>query len=196
MNQRQRCTWLWLRLDFGQERMTPASLLMLTFYQNLRDFQPHSNSDPLLFVWVAGGTVWNSASLRLEGKWAQLSRQVPVRHFCNTIINFKEHGKNITSYLSAPFSFVSMFRTKDHTGGCLCCCLSLCLSVSPPASHLPPKPQRTPLWIPPIVMALVHGRAGVFYNFVFWTSAFFLSLSLFFWNRAALSRGDAGGRIS
>lgn len=171
--------------------MTPASLLMLTFYQNLRDLQPHSNSDPLLFGWAAGGTVCNSASLRLEGKWAQLSRQVPVRHFCNTVINLKEHGKNITLYPSAPFSCVDAQERGSHRGVPLLLSFSLPLCLTP-CLPAPPKAPRTPLWVPPIVMALVPGRAGVFYNFVFWTSAFFL----FFWNRAALSRGDAGGRIS
>lgn len=39
-------------------------------------------------------------------------------------------------------------------------------------------------------MASAQGRVGVFYSFVFWTSAFFL-FSVFP-SRAALSRGDAG----
>lgn len=101
-----------------------------------------------------------------------------MRLLCNTIINLMEHGKNITSHLSAPFSSVMMFRTEGHTGGCLCCWIKRLVSLQPgclPFSLPPASPRapRTLLWIPQIVMALVHGRAGVCYNFVFWTSAFF-----------------------
>lgn len=99
--QKLRWAFLWTRdnrLDFpGQEGMNPsAKLLMLTSYQNPQRLWPCSSSDPLLFACVAGGTICSSASLCLEGKWAQLNRQA-LGFLCSAIINLMEHGKNITS---------------------------------------------------------------------------------------------------
>ena len=155
-----------------------AKLLALTSYQNPQRLWPCSSSDPLLFAWAAGGTVCSSASLYLEGKWTQLNRQAPARFLCSAIINLMEHGKNTTSQLSDQFSSVMMFRTEGYTGGCLRCWIKRLVSLQPgclPFSLPPASPRapRTLLWIPQIVMALVPGWAGVCYNFVFWTYAFF-----------------------
>ena len=148
---RQKLSWafLWTR----DNRLDLAKLLMLTSYQNPQRLWPCSSSDPLLFGWVVGGTVCSSASLCLEGKWAQLNRQTPARLLCNAIINLMEQGKNITSQLCAQFSSVMMFRTEGYTGGCLCCWVKRLVSLQPgclPFSLPPTSPRapRTLLWIP------------------------------------------------